>query len=83
MVPIVKRRSQKPLSPFRRLQLDLATRNEALRQATEQHIEMHVAVIDLLHMVDASSFGGHKTYRCLTPIEQKRLQEIREMAVKP
>jgi len=44
---------------------------------------MHVAVIDLLHMVDASSFGGHKTYRCLTPIEQKRLQEIREMAVKP
>ena len=31
----------------------------------------------VLEMLDASSFGGHGTYRCLTPEESKRLREIR------
>jgi hypothetical protein len=40
------------------------------------------ALRDLLAMLDASSFGGHKTYRCLTPFEVARLAEIRKL-VKP
>jgi hypothetical protein len=36
-----------------------------------------LAMRDLLAMLEASSFGGGKAYRCLTPAELGRLAEIR------
>lgn len=35
------------------------------------------ALADVIAMLDASSFGGHKLYRCLTPAESERLEQIR------
>jgi hypothetical protein len=36
------------------------------------------ALVDALAMLDASRFGA-RTYRCLTPIEEKRLEELRAL----
>jgi hypothetical protein len=44
---------------------------------TERREHMR-ALVDLLAMLDASSFSGQKTYRCLTERELQRLAEIRK-----
>lgn len=37
------------------------------------------ALRDCLEMLDASAFGGHKSYRCLTEKEAARLTEVRHL----
>jgi hypothetical protein len=69
-------------SPYVRLETELTNAREALTNAVDKYVEMHRAVENVLAMLDASSFGGHKTYRCLTAFEVSRLEEIRKL-VKP
>jgi hypothetical protein len=79
---LVRKNTTKRLSPYRRLEEELANARDALKNAVDAYMTENEAVRDLLVMVDASSFGGHKTYRCLTEFEVQRLSEIRKL-VKP
>jgi hypothetical protein len=57
-----------------------AKQEEVIERIVQVHVQSHermLAVRDLLAMLDASSFGGHKAYRCLTPAELERVAEIR------
>jgi hypothetical protein len=60
-----------------------AKQNETVAAVAELHAKTHArlftALRDVLAMLDASSFGGGKSYRCLTPKELARLAEIREI----
>src|SRR5882724_12053001 len=77
-----EKKKAKRLSAYRRLEAELANARAALLNAVDEYIEMYRAMTDVLAMLDASSFGGHKTYRCLTAFEAARLEEIRKL-VKP
>ncbi len=52
----------------------------AAAAAAEENGLLLAALRDALAMLDASSFGGQKTYRCLTAFEVTRLEEIRKVA---
>jgi hypothetical protein len=66
-----------------RLQQELSRRDGRILELVDLHNErddgLCVALRDVLAMLDASSFGGHKTYRCLTAFERARLEEIRKL----
>lgn len=68
------------LSPYKRLERELANSREALTTAATLYTDALQALMDAIAMLDASSFGGGKTYRCLTPLELTRLEEIRRVA---
>jgi hypothetical protein len=70
------------LSPYGRLENELANAREALTIAATNYTDALRALLDTLEMLDASSFGA-KTYRCLTPIELTRLEQIRKIARGP
>jgi hypothetical protein len=62
-------------------ELDLA--NGELTRREQHSIEwatkvnsLRTALVDALAMLEASRFGGHRTYRALTPGEEKRLREL-------
>jgi hypothetical protein len=51
-------------------QQELSRREARILQTLEKMRE-------LVHFLDVSRFGGHRTYRCLTPLEEIRLHQIR------
>jgi hypothetical protein len=55
----------------------------AAAAAAEENTLLLAALRDALAMLDASSFGGQKTYRCLTAFEVTRLEEIRKLTGLP
>jgi len=91
-----EKKRAKRLPAYRRLQAQLAEtllQVERLRllcvtqqmfqtMLESQIVSARAAMRDVLAMLDASSFGGYKTYRCLTAFEAARLEEIRKL-VKP
>lgn len=58
------------MNEVERSQAELARREQRITQ-------LNYWLRQVLEMLDASSFGGQRTYRCLTPEESKRLREIR------
>jgi len=68
------------LSPYKRVEQELANTRDALGTAATNYTDALQALADAIAMLDASSFGGGKMYRCLTPIELTRLEQIRRIA---
>lgn len=73
--------TQRNSSRLTRTELHIAvTRGQSeLSRREARIVELHDALRDVLAMLEACSFGGHKTYRCLTAFERARLEEIRRL----
>jgi hypothetical protein len=70
-------------SAYRRLEKQLKDTQDALGNAATAYTEALQALIDTIAMLDASGFGAGRLYRCLTPLELERLDEIRTIACGP
>jgi len=74
--PPVQVRGRRPrISAFKRVETELANTRTALTEAAEKYVTALQALTETIAMLDASSFGGQKIYRCLTPAENARLDE--------
>jgi hypothetical protein len=58
-------------------QSELSRREKRITDLFVKVSDLRSALVDALTMLDASRFGGHRTYRALTPLEEKRLEELR------
>jgi hypothetical protein len=58
------------------LQHELDLTQGELSRREKRIIGLRQALVDALTMLEASRFGGHRTYRALTPLEEQRLKEL-------
>jgi hypothetical protein len=55
---------------------ELSRREKRINELFSKVNGLRQALVDALTMLEASRFGGHRTYRALTPLEEQRLKEL-------
>jgi hypothetical protein len=55
---------------------ELTRREQRITELFVKVNGLRQALVDALTMLEASRFGGHRSYRALTPLEEQRLKEL-------